>query len=210
MSFLRKLLPKQGEFFPLFQKMANLVEECAKEFNQLFYHLENKEHYVLRIQDLEEQGDEVAHVIFSLLHKTFITPFDRNDIYHLTDGLDDILDQMNRCAQRLPFYHLETIPTEINQLVSINLTAAKALRESIILLESLENQETIIDLCRQIDHAESEAHQCVISGEKNLFIEENDFKCFFKFKDIYARTKLVTDAMQDAGNVIKGIVLEYA
>jgi len=207
---LRKFLPRQENFFNEFQKMADLLAETATEFQSMLHDLQNQQKHVHTIEALEESGDKIAHYIFNLLHKTFITPFDRHDIHHLTSGLDDVLDQINRCAQRFPFYDLKSVPHEIIRLAELALQASLALKECVYRLNSLKQADKIFDFCQQIDAAESEAHKMVLSGEKHLFLHENHFKQFFKLKEIYQRTKLVIDAIQDVGNVIKGIVLEYS
>lgn len=210
MSFLRKWLPQQENFFQHFQRIADLFVDSANEFRSMLHDLLNQEKHVKAIQHFEEEGDQIAHLTFQLLHKTFITPFDRDDIHRLTSRLDDILDQINRCAQRFPFYDLKVVPHEITRLSELSFLASECLRDAVYRLKTLEKAEEIFSFCRKIDAFESEAHQMVLSGEKNLFLHENHFKQFFKLKEIYTRTKLVIDAVQDAANIIKGIVLAYS
>jgi uncharacterized protein Yka (UPF0111/DUF47 family) len=171
--------------------------------------LTNHQKYVDKIATFEDEGDRIAHTTFELLHKTFITPFDRHDIHHLITGLDDILDLLNRCAQRFPFYELNRLPPEMLSLSEISKQCAFYLKEAIYRLHTLKNSEEIFKFCENIDHCESNAHQIVLSGEKKLFLEENDFKHFFKLKEIYSQTKQVINRCQDIGNIIKGIILEY-
>lgn len=207
---LRRFLPRQDDFFTLFQQIADLLVTAATEFCNMLHDLPNQQKFVDMILGHEEEADQIAYVTFERLHKTFITPFDRNDIHRLTSGLDDILDQFNRCAQRFPFYDLKIVPHEIIRLAELCLDASLSLKEAIYRLNSLKKADEIFMYCQKIDAAESEAHQMVLSGEKNLFLHENHFKHFFKLKEIYSRSKLVIDGIQDAGNIIKGIVLEYS
>lgn len=207
---LRRFLPRQENFFQQFQKIADLLVNTATEFQNMMHDLQNQQIHVQTIQQLEEEADKLAHRTFQLLHKTFITPFDRHDIHKLTSGLDDISDQINSCAQRFPFYDLKQVPPEITRLAELGLQSCLALKEMIYRLNSLNKSEDIFAYAQQIDNLEGEAHQLVLSGEKNLYLHENHFKQFLKLKEIYSRTKLVVDAIQDAGNIIKGIVLEYS
>jgi predicted phosphate transport protein (TIGR00153 family) len=190
--------------------MGDLLVKSASEFNKLLHDLPNQQHYVDIIASYEEEADRIAHTTFQRIHKTFITPFDRNDIHKLTSGLDDILDQVNRCAQRFPFYDLKTVPDEIIHLADLTLAGSLALKNILSHLHSLKKADEILKYCDKIDSIESEAHQMVLTGEKNLFLHENHFKQFLKLKEIYSRTKLVIDALQDVANIIKGIVLEYS
>lgn len=206
---LRRLLPRQDTFFQLFEKAADKLVLASTEFSNMLQHLDNHQHYVDLIAKHEEEADKTAHTNFELLHKTFITPFDRHDIHELTSTLDDVIDLINRIAQRFPFYHLKFVPDEIIQLAQLSLEATTHLKQAIYRLHSLKNSEEIFECCNEIDNVESKAHQVVLAGEKKLFMEEEDFKQFFKLKEIYAHIKLVINRCQDVANILKGIVLEY-
>lgn len=207
---LKKFLPRQEGFFIFFQRTADILATCAIQFHSMLNDLENQQQYVNAIAAYEDDGDKIAHGTFELLHKSFITPFDRHDIHQLTSGLDDILDLINRCAQRFPFYNLTTVPPEMIQLAKLSMQASMLLKEAIYRLNSLKKSREILNFCQGIDHIESEAHKVVLDGEKDLFLNENNFKEFIKLKDIYSKTKSVINSYQDVANIIKGIVLEYS
>lgn len=207
---LKRLLPRQENFFQLFQRAADKLVLASTEFTNLLQNLNNQQHYVDAIAKHEEEADQIAHTNFELLHKTFITPFDRNDIHELTSTLDDILDLINRIAQRFPFYQLTSVPEEAIKLSKLSAEATNHLKQSIYCLHSLNNSAQIFSHCNEIDNVESKAHKVVLAGEKKLFLEENDFKQFFKIKEIYGHTKLVINRCQDVANILKGIVLEYS
>ena len=207
---LKRLLPKQDSFFQLFQQAAEKLILASTEFSALLEHLDNHQHYVDEIARHEEEADQIAHTTFELLHKTFITPFDRHDIHQLTSTLDDIIDLINRIAQRFPFYQLKAVPEEAITLSKLSAEATNHVKQSIHQLHSLKNADQIFKHCDEIDRVESRAHKVVLSGEKKLFLEENNFKEFFKMKEIYAHTKLVINRCQDVANILKGIVLEYS
>lgn len=207
---LRRLLPRQDGFFTFFQKTADILVKAATEFHTMLLDLEHQQRHVDAIAALEEEADQVAHTTFDLLHKTFITPFDRHDIHKLTSSLDDILDLLNRCAQRFPYYQLKTVPDEMVTLAKLSVQATIAVKEIVYRLHSLKNPTQILNRCKDINDIESEAHQVVLLGEKDLFLNEKDFKHFYKLKEIYTRTKLVINSCQDVSNIIKGIVLEYS
>ena len=207
---LKRLLPRQESFFHLFQEAADKLVLASTEFSNLLQNLPNQQYYVDLIAKHEEEADTIAHHNFELLHKTFITPFDRHDIHELTSTLDDIIDLINRIAQRFPFYELKSVPVEMIKLSQLSAEATTHLREAIYRLPSLKNSSEIFKHCNEIDIVESKAHQVVLAGEKKLFHEENDFKQFFKLKEIYAHGKLVINRCQDVANILKGIVLEYS
>ncbi|HVE44448.1 MAG TPA: DUF47 family protein [Gammaproteobacteria bacterium] len=207
---LKRLLPRQEGFFHLFQKAADELVLASTEFTNLLLHLDNQQHYVDAIALHEEEADVIAHRTFELLHRTFVTPFDRHDIHELTSKLDDIIDLINRIAQRFPFYQLQVVPVEAIKLSELSAEATSHLKECIYHLHSLKNSDEIFKFCNEIDRVESQAHQVVLAGEKKLFMEEENFKQFFKMKEIYAHCKLVINRCQDVANIVKGIVLEYS
>jgi len=207
---LRRFLPRQEGFFDLFQKSVDILATTAIQFHAMLNDLPHQKQYVDTIAAYEEDGDKIAHMTFELLHKTFITPFDRHDIHQLTSGLDDVLDLINRCAQRFPFYDLKVVPEEMIQLAYQSMQASMLLKEAVYRINSLKKSNEILEFCEGIDHIEREAHQVVLAGEKKLFLYENDFKHFTKLKEIYSRTKSIINSYQDVANIIKGIVLEYS
>jgi hypothetical protein len=207
---LKRLLPRQENFFQLFQQAADKLVLASTEFSNMLQNLNNQQHYVDLIAQHEEEADRIAHQNFELLHKTFITPFDRYDIHELTSTLDDIIDLINRIAQRFPFYHLKNVPIETIQLSQLSAEATNCLKKAIYCLPSLKNADEIFKQCNEIDNVESKAHRVVLAGEQKLFLEEDNFKQFFKLKEIYGHTKLVINRCQDVANILKGIVLEYS
>lgn len=207
---LKRLLPRQDSFFQLFQQAADKLLLASTEFSNMLQNLDNQQHYVDLIAQHEEEADKIAHTNFELLHKTFITPFDRHDIHQLTSTLDDIIDLINRIAQRFPFYQLKNVPEESIKLAKLSTEAVTHLKEAIYCLPSLKKSAEIFKHCNEIDTVESKAHKVVLAGEKKLFMDEQDFKQFFKLKEIYAHTKLVINRCQDVANILKGIVLEYS
>lgn len=207
---LKRLLPRQENFFQLFQRAADQLVATSTGFSDLLQNLDNQQFYVDLIAKHEEEADEIAYTNFELLHKTFITPFDRNDIHELTSKLDDILDLINRIAQRFPFYNLTTVPEETIKLALLAQEATVLLKQAIYLLNSISNAPEIFRCCYEIDKVESKAHQVVLAAEKKLFLHEDDFKHFFKIKEIISHTKLMINRCQDVANIIKGIILEYS
>ncbi|OGT37275.1 MAG: hypothetical protein A3F12_05555 [Gammaproteobacteria bacterium RIFCSPHIGHO2_12_FULL_38_14] len=207
---LKRFLPRQDNFFRLFQQAADKLFAASSQFSHLLKDLGRQQDYVNSIAKHEEEADQIAHQNFELLHKTFITPFDRHDIHELTSTLDDILDLINRIAQRFPFYQLKSVPPEMIKLAELSTEAVDYLKQTIYCLNSLKNSTKIFKLCNEIDNVESRAHKVVLAGEKDLFMNEEDFKRFFKLKEIYSHIKLVINRCQDVANLVRGIVLEYS
>lgn len=207
---LKRFLPQQKGFFELFQKSVDILVLAATQFHIMLLDLTTQQQSVGAISAFEKEADKVAYQTFQLLHKTFITPFDRNDIHQLASQLDDILDLINACARRFPFYELNSVPTQMIEMAEISVQCTKLLKKAIYQLHSLKQSSDILHACDEIDILENKGQAILLTGEKQLFNEEEDFKQFFKLNEIYKRMKGVMDRCQDVANIVRGIVLEYS
>jgi uncharacterized protein len=207
---LKKLLPYEQTFFKLFNESAELLEQASKEFHAMTANLSKAKEYAYNIKEIEKKGDKVARATFELLYKTFVTPFDRDHIHELTSKMDDILDSINRAAQRISLYQLQHLPTEIHQMAKLTEQATVDLKEAIQHLDKMKHTDAILKHCDAVNKAESQAHEIALSGIARLFEEESDFKLLLKTKDIYDFGKCVIDECENLANMVKGIVLEYA
>lgn len=206
----KKLLPKQDNFFALFQQAASLLVCAAEQFAELTKNLDNKEIYAKKINEFESRADDCALATFDLLHKTFITPFDRYDLHQLTRRLDDILDMINRNAQRIVIYQLKSLPNEILQIANFTLDASNAIKIAISQLGNLKNASAIVQRCHTISELDRQSEQAMLKGIGRLFAEENDFKDLLKLKEVYEYSTKVLQQCHDLADVIKDIVLEYS
>lgn len=207
---LRKFLPQQNDFFELFRQAVDKLVLATKEFNELVHHPSSVNLHAKRIAEIEHEGDAIALLNYQLLHKTFITPIDRHDIHALTNKIDDVLDGINRLAQRLMVYQFITFSHEFKQLAELTQRVAEKVALVVKQLESLKNIPEITRLCMDIDHLENEAEAILLIGISKLFAEENDFKQFIKTKESFEQNKLIINSCQDIANLVKSIMLEYA
>ncbi len=203
-------MPKQNNFFALFQQAAHQVVEAAEQFAKLVSDVQRAEQYASIIAKHEATADNFARNTYDLLHKTFITPFDRHDIHCLTRKLDDILDIINRTAQRIALYQFSALPAGIEQIAGLVLTSTQALKVTLGQLENLKNTPDIIQRCRIISEADNKAEDIMLRNVSLLFVEEQDFKQLLKTKEIYEYSTEILHECHHLADIIKGIVLEYA
>src|SRR5579883_3495573 len=147
---LKQFLPRQEGFFTYFQRTADILATTAIQFHTMLNDLAHQQQYVDAIAAYENDGDKIAHQTFELLHKTFITPFDRHDIHQLTSTLDDIIDLINRIAQRFPFFQLKSVPEEAIKLSKLSTEAVNNLKQAIYCLPLLKNSSEIFRYCNEI------------------------------------------------------------
>lgn len=205
-----RLLPKQKDFFTLFRQAADTIVKTADEFRLLINDLPNVLQHAQIINAYERQGDDIALASYKLLHRTFITPFDRHDINVLTTQLDDILDRINRLSQRIVIYQFTSVPNEILHLTDLCQKIVQQLRAVVDKLDTLKNQHIILQICLDIDQLENDAEVVLLNGINKLFQEEKSLKRLIKLKEVYEHIKLIINSCQDTANLVKSIVLEYA
>jgi uncharacterized protein len=203
-------LPIEGRFFDLFKQSADLLVEAAHEYRAMLSDLKNIEIRSRRIESLEQRADEVTHATIELLHKTFITPLDRQDIHLLISEMDDIVDLIEASAQRMFLYGISVSTPETDQLADICVRSAEFLRSAIGGLENLKNSPQILKDCIEINRLENEADFVLRSAMAKLFHDEPDTRHLIKMKELYELLETVTDRCEDVANTIEGIVLEYA
>jgi hypothetical protein len=143
-----------------------------------------------------------------LLHQTFITPIDRDEIHMLITRMDDILDLMEDVSQCMFLYDIKSVTDEARKLADICVASTEKIKAAVNQLSNLKNPAAILALCKEVDKLESDADHVMRAAMAKLFREETDLKQLFKLKEIYQLLESVTDRGQDVANIIEGIVLE--
>jgi uncharacterized protein len=205
-----RLLPREGKFFDLFNEHADLAILAAAELKALLEDIGDLELRRRNIERYEKQADHITHQTIALLHKTFITPLDRDEIHQLITGMDDILDLMEDVAQCLFLYDVRAVTGEARRLADICVACIAKVKEAVAKLESMNDADAILKICADIDRLETEADHVMRSAMAKLFREEPDVKQIIKLKEIYQLLESVTDKCEDVANLIEGIVLENA
>jgi predicted phosphate transport protein (TIGR00153 family) len=205
-----RFMPNEGKFFELFIQHADLCVKGATEMVALMTNFDDLENRVHAIEGLEKQADKVTHDTIELLHKTFITPIDRDDIHQLITRMDDILDLLEDAAQTISLYDIKTITVEARRLAELCLACAEKVRAAVGLLHNMDNSRQILTICAEIDRLESDADHVMRAAMSKLFRDEPDVRNLIKLKAIYEILETVTDRCEDVANIIEGILVENA
>ena len=203
-----RLLPREGRFFDYFNEHAGHAVLAAAELKALLADLSDLEVRRRNIERHEKQADQITHHTMQLLHQTFITPLDRDEIHQLITTMDDVLDLMEDIAQCLFLYDVRVVTPEAQRLAEICVACTEKVRDAVARLESMDNTDAILKLCAEIDRLEADADYVMRSAMAKLFREEPDAKEIIKQKEIYQLLEAVTDKCEDIANLIEGIVLE--
>ena len=205
-----RLMPTEGKFFELFNQHADLCVKGAKEMVALMTNFNDLEIRVHAIESIEKQADRVTHDTLEMLHKTFITPLDRDDIHKLITRMDDILDLLEDTAQSISLYDIKAITPEAKRLAELCLASTEKVKAAVALLHNMDNSREILTICEEIDRLESDADHVMRAAMSKLFREEPDVRNLIKLKAIYEILETVTDRCEDVANIIEGIIVENA
>ncbi|UCD82302.1 MAG: DUF47 domain-containing protein [Desulfobacterales bacterium] len=207
----RSIIPREEVFFDNFEKICAMMTAAARDLRAM---LENGSPYAeaaRRIKALENQADELTHRSIEKLHKTFVTPLDRQDILRLIVGLDDILDTTEAAASLLDLYHPRNAMREAEHLAGLLVRGAEKVAEMVGLLRKpSKTSDRLMALAVELNQLENEADQAYQQAIARLFQEENDPKELIKWKDILELIESATDRCEDVSDIIEGIVLENA
>lgn len=205
-----RLMPTEGKFFDLFNQHADLCVKGAKEMVELMTNFDDLEIRVHAIEGIEKQADKVTHDTIELLHKTFITPIDRDEIHQLIVRMDDILDLLEDAGQTISLYDIKAITPEAKRLAELCLACTEKVQAAVALLHNMDNSRQILTICKEIDRLESDADHVMRAAMSKLFRDEPDVRNLIKLKAIYEILETVTDRCEDVSNIIEGIIVENA
>ncbi len=209
-----KLLPREGNFFELFNQHADRIVEAAQAFSSLVanygdLHLRDK--YNQDVDNAERAADRVTHEVSRAVHKTFITPIDREQIHSLINTMDDVADLIQDSAETMALYDVRHMTDEIRRLTDLSVRCCERVRDAIKMLDRIADPATAdaaLKTCEEIDRLESDADRVMRSAMSKLFREEPDVREVIKLKAIYELLESITDRCEDVANEIEGIILE--
>ena len=207
---LSRLLPRQTNFFDFFEQHAALAVKSASELTRLAHDDANIDEISRDIKQLEQQADEVTHTCMETLHKTFITPIDRNDIHRIASKLDDIIDFIDAAARQMALFEITEFPESVREAVIVLHKATEAVERAVKGLRNMRNPTAILGECIRINELENQADRIKASSVAKLFREESNPIMVMKWHQVFQSLENVTDACEDVANVIEGVVLEHA
>jgi uncharacterized protein len=209
-----KLLPREGNFFELFDQHGDYIVEGARAFIAMIQNYSDpglREKYANEVGNAERQADRITAEVNRLLHKTFITPIDREQIHGLINAMDDILDLLQDASETMSLYDLRAMNEDILRLGDLSAKCCERVQHAVSLLPKLSEHATADDAiktCEEIDKLESDADRVMRSAMSRLFREEKDVRELIKLKAIYEQLESISDRCEDVANLIEGVVLE--
>ena len=206
-------MPREGRFFSLFDSHANLIMEGANALADVLRRYEDdagREAGLKLIENAEHAADRITHETMQLLHATFITPFDRDDIHRLISRMDDVLDLIQDTGESFVLYDIRNVTPEATELAELLRRCVERVRSAVKLMASMADAPAMLKICQEIDKLESDADRAMREAMSKLFREEPDVREVIKLKAIYEHLEAITDRCEDVANLIEGVVLEHS
>jgi predicted phosphate transport protein (TIGR00153 family) len=209
MMFAR-LMPREEGFFDFFEQHADVLLRGTQAFAKLFEPGADVAGLTARVKELEHEADSITHRCVEALHKTFITPIDRDDIHGLITRLDDVMDFVDAASERIALYELTEMNPDAKDLADVLVRAARDVQVACKGLRNLKDSRTILAKCVEINRLENEADDILRRGVARLFKEHKDDPIYvIKWKEILDNLEIATDRCEDVANTIEGVVLEH-
>ncbi len=204
-----RFLPRETSFFDFFEQHAKLTVLGCQELIAMLEPGAKIEARAKRIADIEHETDVITHRCVEVLHKTFITPIDRDNIHRLITRMDDIMDYVEAAAERIALYELTVMTDDVREMADVLHRAAVQVELACKCLRNLKDPQTILKLCIDINRLENEADAVLRRAVARLFKEEKDPILVIKWKEVYENLENATDRCEDVANLIEGVVLEH-
>jgi len=205
-----RLFPKEENFFKYLEDLADKVEEGGRFLLEMARNIDYSDAKASGLKELEHEADVITHKTYERLHKTFLTPIDREDLYALLNKMDSIMDAIESIGLCICMYKVTKYNEEIIEQVGILFQTVKKGKEIIFNLHDMKNAQVILDGCVEIHVLENAGDIVTRNAIRNLFLKENDAIELLKWKEIFERIEEAIDTCNTVSNIIEGIVLKQA
>jgi hypothetical protein len=203
------IIPQDQVFFDLFDRLAAVVVLASYRLVDLVDNFDTLNEAVQQIKQLEHEGDKITHEIYEQLNKSFITPFQPEEISHLAALLDDVLDYIDSTTRKMYNYEIPGVDGYMVELANLIQISAVELEEAVKGIRSIKNPMDIERRCIEVNRLENLADDVLAHATKELF-KTKDAIDIIKYKDIYEYLEMATDKCEDVANVLSDIAIRHS
>jgi predicted phosphate transport protein (TIGR00153 family) len=200
-----RLTPQKREFFDLFTQASANARDIARLLVELLEEWPGSRERLRDIREAEHEGDRLTHEVINLLNRTFVTPFDRDDMYRLASAIDDVCDHVDEAADNIDAYEVERVPIRAREQADIVYRAASKLHDAVALLEGHGDSQRQLYALREL---EDEGDRLRREAIADLFRSGQDPLTIIRWKDIHEQLEEAVDAFQTAGDVLEAILVK--
>jgi predicted phosphate transport protein (TIGR00153 family) len=203
-------VPREDKFFDLFIDSARNMVKAARGLKDMLENWENIGVKVAEVTELEHEGDSITHQIVALLHRTFVTPFDREDIALLSHTMDDITDFIHAAADAIFIYKIKKPTDRAKELAETIVQAAEEVEKAVLLLKNRSEFTKMMEHCVELNRLENRADKIYRAALGELFDDGEDTANIIKWREVYEHMESATDRCEDVANVLEGVALKHA
>ena len=203
-------IPREEKFFDLFQASAENMVKAAHSLKEMISSWEHVEGKAAEITELEHKGDTITHEIMSRLNRTFVTPFDREDIVQLAHSLDDVTDFIHSAADAMVLYKVDRPGERAKELADIILQGTEEIEKVLPQLKKRIILSSVLKRCVEINRLENLADRVYRSAIAELFDDSTDMAHIIKWREIYSHMESATDRCEDVADVLEGVAIKHA
>jgi predicted phosphate transport protein (TIGR00153 family) len=208
--FKLSLIPKEKKFFVLFEQGTQNAVKIAQQLKDMVHIWENVKERVGVITDLEHQGDAITHQIFEQLHRSFITPFDREDIAMLAHSLDDVTDFIHAAADAMFLYNVKRPTNKAKELVDIVVQVVAETERAVSEMHDRVGRKNLLKRCVEINRLENIGDSVYRAAMAELFNDSTDIAGLIKWREVYDHMESVIDRCEDIANILEGVAIKYS
>ena len=203
-------MPRENKFFDLFEQSARNMVKASQALKEMIDTWEVVGGRVAEITELEHEGDTITHQILAQLNRTFVTPFDREDIALLAHTMDDVTDFIHHAADAMLIYKIDQPSQRAKELADIIVEATSEVERAVCGLRHRAALKKILERCVEINRLENMADRVFRSAMAELFEDTVDIAQVIKWREIYEHMESATDRCEDVANVLEGVALKHA
>jgi predicted phosphate transport protein (TIGR00153 family) len=203
-------MPREQKFFDLFEESARNINEAARALKEMVDSWQFIDSRVAEITEMEHRGDTITHEVVSLLHRTFVTPFDREDIALLAHTLDDIIDFIHAAADSMFIYKITSPTQRAKELADVIVQGAAEVEKAVAGLRKRSGFKQMLESCVELNRLENVADRIYRAAIGELFDNNTDMANVIKWREIYEHMESATDRCEDVANVLEGVALKHA
>ncbi len=207
-NVLDLLLPREVKFYKYMESQADVFIESCEVFKKMVSNIETlddgeKKNMIQRINELEQKGDDIEHHIIDELHKTFITPLDREDIHVITINVDKSLDILNSIARKFEIYGIRKVPVNVCRFADVIVEISIEMRN---LFRALERKADVNEIARKMHELENKADLLFYTSVASLFGDDKYSPVeIIKYKEIYEHLESIVDSVDFIGKIVRGV-----
>jgi uncharacterized protein len=212
MNILKYFAPRERKFYGMFIDVSDNLYEASDEFTKLINAptFEERKIIGITIKSAERKGDDLTNGILEELHKTFITPFDREDISQLTSTLDDVLDLIYGVSGKLEYYHFNNISSYMVEMVKQIQLGCAQIQVAMNGLEKMGKEDKILKACKELSKIENRVDVIFHEAISFLFDYEKDPVELIKQKEVLQNIEKIANKIEDVSKIVKTILIKYA